>query len=180
MATKKYELMVILDPARSEDDQKASLDQIEEVIKKYGGTPEDRNVWGRRRLAYEINNRKDGWYALLYFTAEAAGEVLKETDLHCKYNDDILRHLITVAVIGKSKGQKPAETSGEDRPPYWTGGRSSRSHREREDRRPPAPKPATEEKSEGEQVAAPAAEASTPSTEGETKAPAEATSEQES
>jgi small subunit ribosomal protein S6 len=135
LAVRKYELMVILDPARTEDDQKAWLDQVNEVVSKYGGTPDKVDVWGRRRLAYEINRRKDGWYALVYFDTETTGPALAEVDRFCKFDDAVLRHIITSAVTGKSKGTKPAETSGEDRPAYWTGGRFNRGPREGGDRR---------------------------------------------
>jgi len=96
--------MVILDPVRSEEQNLETLDQIDEVVKKWGGTPDSRDVWGKRRLAYQIERRKEGWYAVMLFDGESNGELLAELDRYLKFNEDIIRHLVTEAVVGKSKG----------------------------------------------------------------------------
>lgn len=116
MATRKYELMVILDPVRTDDQHKETLDKIDETIKKYGGTPDKREIWGKRRLAYSISKRRDGFYALVYFDAEPTSDVLSEVERVCKYGEEILRHLVTIAVVGKAPGN-PALMVAEDRAP---------------------------------------------------------------
>lgn len=130
MSVRKYELMVILDPARGEDQQKEILQKIEEVIKRYEGEPAERDIWGKRRLAYQLSRRREGYYAVLYFNAESAGPCLKEVELHCKFSDDILRHMLTSAVTNKSKGNPALAAQVMERqqqpvgpPPRGTGAR---------------------------------------------------------
>lgn len=123
MATRKYELMVILDPLRTEDQQKETLTKIDETITKYGGTPEKQDVWGKRRLAYSINKRRDGYYAVITFDAGSTETTLAEVDRFCRITEEILRHQMTQAVVGKSAGN-PALYKVEERPmrsgpPRW-------------------------------------------------------------
>lgn len=104
MAVRKYELMVILDPVRSDEDQQKTLDKLNETVTKYGGTPDKVDLWGKRRLAYQINKRREGFYALIYFDTDTANEVLSELERECRFQEEIMRHLITVAVTDKAKG----------------------------------------------------------------------------
>lgn len=104
MAVRKYELMVILDPVRSDEDQQKTIDKINETVTKYGGTPDNVEVLGKRRLAYSINKRREGFYALIYFDTETSNEVLFEVERQCRFAEEIMRHLCIQAVIGKSKG----------------------------------------------------------------------------
>lgn len=104
MAVRKYDLMVILDPARTEEQQKETLDKIDELIAKYGGTAEKREVLGKRRLAFLINKRREGYYAVIQFETLSTNEVLSEVNRFCKYSEQVLRHIITSAVVGKSTG----------------------------------------------------------------------------
>lgn len=96
--------MVILDPARTEEQQKETLDKIEESIVKYGGTAEKREILGKRRLAFLINKRREGYYAVIQFETLSTNEVLSEVNRFCKYSEPVLRHIITSAVVGKSTG----------------------------------------------------------------------------
>ena len=68
----QYELMVILDPEVDERTVAPSLDKFLGVIRNDGGTIESVDIWGRRRLAYEIDKKTEGIYAVVNFTAEAA------------------------------------------------------------------------------------------------------------
>ena len=68
----EYELMVILDPEIDERTVAPSLDKFLNVIRNDGGTIEKTDIWGRRRLAYEIDKKTEGIYAVVNFTAEAA------------------------------------------------------------------------------------------------------------
>ena len=68
----QYELMVILDPEVDERTVAPSLDKFLNVIRNDGGTIEKTDIWGRRRLAYEIDKKTEGIYAVVNFTAEAA------------------------------------------------------------------------------------------------------------
>ena len=114
MATRKYELMLILDPVRTDEQQEETLLKIEEVVTKYGGTTDRHEAWGKRRLAYPIGKRRDGFYALVYFDTVSTNEVLAEVERHCRYSEDIVRFIITQAIVGKSTGD-PSRAQQEER-----------------------------------------------------------------
>jgi small subunit ribosomal protein S6 len=84
-----YELMVILDPDLEERTVAPSLDQFLSVIRQGGGSVENVDVWGRRRLAYEIDHKVEGIYAILDVTAEPAS--VKELDRQLNLNEAVLR-----------------------------------------------------------------------------------------
>ena len=66
-----YEVMVILDPSLEERTVQPSLDKYLNVIRKDGGSVENVDVWGRRRLAYEIDKNAEGIYAVITLTGRA-------------------------------------------------------------------------------------------------------------
>ena len=84
-----YEVMVILEPSLEERTIEPSLDKYLNVIRKDGGNVESVDVWGRRRLAYEINHKVEGIYAILDVTAEPA--TVKELDRQLNLNEAVLR-----------------------------------------------------------------------------------------
>ena len=88
-----YELMVILDPDLEERTIAPSLDQFLGVVRQGGGTVENVDVWGRRRLAYEIGHKAEGIYAILGVTAEPA--TVKELDRQLNLNEAVLRTKLT-------------------------------------------------------------------------------------
>jgi len=138
LAHRKYELLAILDPSRSEEQNTETLTKIDEVVTKYGGTPDRHQVLGKRRLAYSIAGRRDGYYVAIYFDCDTVGPVLAEVDRHCRYDESVLRHMTTLAVVGKSKGD-PSKAP-EERPRFGYGGPRSGAPRYGSDRGPrPAP-----------------------------------------
>lgn len=85
-----YEVMVILDPSLDERTVEPSLDKyLENVVRKDGGSVESVEVWGRRRMAYEIQKNAEGIYAVVNLTAEPA--TVKELDRQLGLNESILR-----------------------------------------------------------------------------------------
>lgn len=84
-----YELMVILDPELEERTVAPSLDTYLNVVRNDGGTVENVDVWGRRRLAYEINKNAEGIYAVVTLQAEPA--TVKELDRQLTLNESVLR-----------------------------------------------------------------------------------------
>ncbi|HEX5087462.1 MAG TPA: 30S ribosomal protein S6 [Nocardioides sp.] len=84
-----YELMVILDPSLEERTVGPSLDKYLNVIRKDGGTVESVDIWGRRRMAYEIKKNQEGIYAVVTLNAEPA--TVKELDRQLTLNESILR-----------------------------------------------------------------------------------------
>jgi small subunit ribosomal protein S6 len=84
-----YELMVILDPSLEERTVAPSLDQYLTVIRTAGGSVEKLDVWGRRRLMYEINKKSEGIYAVV--DLQATPEAVAELDRQLRLNESILR-----------------------------------------------------------------------------------------
>ncbi len=84
-----YEVMVIFDPDTDERQVQPTLDQYLTVITKAGGTVDNLDIWGRRRLAYEIRKKSEGIYAVINLTAEPA--TVKELDRQFTINESIMR-----------------------------------------------------------------------------------------
>ncbi len=87
--THQYELMVILDPSIDERTVAPSLDRFLNVIRQDGGTVDKVDIWGRRRLAYEIKKRSEGIYAVVNLTATAAAT--QELDRQLGLSEAVLR-----------------------------------------------------------------------------------------
>ncbi len=86
---RQYELMIILDPDLEERTITPSLDKFLSVITKDGGTVDNVDLWGKRRLAYDIKKKSEGIYAVVNFSAESA--TAKELDRQLGLNESILR-----------------------------------------------------------------------------------------
>ncbi|GIH71200.1 MULTISPECIES: 30S ribosomal protein S6 [Sphaerimonospora] len=86
---RRYEMMVILDPSLDERTVQPSLDQFLAVVRNDGGSVEKVDVWGRRKLAYDIAKKAEGIYAVVDLTAEPA--TVKELDRQLNLNEGILR-----------------------------------------------------------------------------------------
>ena len=88
-----YEIVLILTPQASEDEVSAIMERISGFISDRGGSFEDHDVWGLRRLAYPINKFLEGIYVLAHFSLDAK-DVL-ELNRNLGTAEDILRHLVT-------------------------------------------------------------------------------------
>src|SRR5690606_22213129 len=88
-----YELMVIIDPDVDERTVEPSLQKFLNVITNDGGTIEKVDIWGRRRLAYDIQKKSEGIYAVVNFTA--VPDTAQELDRLLDINETILRTKIT-------------------------------------------------------------------------------------
>ena len=84
-----YELMVILDPNLEERTVQPSLDTYLNVVRNDGGSVDNVEIWGRRRLAYEIDKNAEGIYAVVSLQAEPA--TVKELDRQLTLNESVLR-----------------------------------------------------------------------------------------
>ena len=98
-----YELMVILDPDLEERTIAPSLETFLNVVRNGGGTVEKVDVWGRRRLSFEIDKKAEGIYAVVDLNAEPA--VMKELDRQLNLNESILR---TKVMRPDLRASKPA------------------------------------------------------------------------
>jgi small subunit ribosomal protein S6 len=87
--SRNYELMVILDPDLEERTVAPSLDQYLNLVRQDGGTVESVDIWGRRRLAYEIDKKAEGIYAVVTLSAEPG--TVKELDRQLSLNESVMR-----------------------------------------------------------------------------------------
>src|SRR5215472_18713535 len=86
---RRYEMMIILDPSLEEATIQPSLDQFLTVIKDGGGSVDKVDVWGRRRLAYDIDHKSEGIYAVIDMNAEP--DTVRELDRQLSLNEAVLR-----------------------------------------------------------------------------------------
>jgi small subunit ribosomal protein S6 len=94
----EYEILLLLDPDSSEDKQTEVVGRVRDLIEKAGGTWERHDVWGRRKLAYEIDHKGDGSYHLLLFAS--APDTLDEVARVLKIDDTVMRHMATRRLQG--------------------------------------------------------------------------------
>jgi small subunit ribosomal protein S6 len=87
--THQYELMVILTPEIDERTVAPSLDKFLKVITNDGGSIDKVDIWGKRRLAYEIQKKTEGIYAVVNFTATSAAT--QELDRQLKLSEAVMR-----------------------------------------------------------------------------------------
>ena len=92
--TEKYELMLVLNTKQDEDKIKELVEKFKALIETEG-TVSEITTWGKRKLAYEINDETEGYYVL--YTFEAKPELPKELERVLKITDGVLRSLVTVA-----------------------------------------------------------------------------------
>jgi small subunit ribosomal protein S6 len=86
---RQYELMIILDAETDERTLQPTLEKMLAVVTKDGGTVDNLDIWGRRRLAYEIRKQSEGIYAVVTMTAESA--TAQELDRQLGLNETVLR-----------------------------------------------------------------------------------------
>jgi len=87
----KYEVMYIISPTVEEEQVKALVEKFNELISEHGEI-EKVEEWGRKKLAYEVQDQKEGYYVLVYFTANP--EFPTELERNFKINENILKYLI--------------------------------------------------------------------------------------
>lgn len=87
-----YEVMYILNAELDEEGIDAAVTRFEDVVKDGGGEIVKTERWGKRKLAYEVNDKIEGYYVLMYFKSPSSAA--QELERILKINDDILRHLV--------------------------------------------------------------------------------------
>ena len=101
----RYELTYIIDTALEETTRKELIEKYTELIRTNGGEIEKVDeTWGKRRLAYAINDMWEGWY--VHVTFKAPGELPKEIERNLGINDKILRYLV-IKLEEKKQSVKP-------------------------------------------------------------------------
>jgi small subunit ribosomal protein S6 len=94
----EYEILLLLDPDLDEGGQTEIVDRTRELVERTGGSWDLHDVWGRRRLAYEIRHKGEGSYHLLQLTCDA--ETLEEISRVLRIDDRVMRHMATRRLKG--------------------------------------------------------------------------------
>ena len=89
---REYELVYIVAPTATDEDVEALQTQVAELVKEFGGTVENTDVWGRRKLAYELGHFREGIYVVQLLAGP--GEMIGELGRRLRVRDQVLRHLI--------------------------------------------------------------------------------------
>ncbi len=88
---RKYEIMYVVQPTIEEDAKKALVERFDNILTENGSEIIESKEWGKRRLAYEINDFREGYYQLV--TLNATEEALNEFTRLANINEDIIRHM---------------------------------------------------------------------------------------
>lgn len=88
---RNYELVYVLKPVLEDEAKDAVLDKVKSIIEASGEVV-NVDVWGNKKLAYEIEKLKEGFYVLVTFKATV--DVPKELDRNLKINDNVIRHMV--------------------------------------------------------------------------------------
>lgn len=89
---KNYELALVLNPTLSEEDKLANLEKVKELIARFGGEITNVDDWGKRKLCYEIDKLKEGFYYFIQFNAETSAPA--ELESRIRIMETVLRYLI--------------------------------------------------------------------------------------
>lgn len=108
----KYEMMLVVDPFLEEPDHLAMVEKAQDQIKRRGGTVSNVDTWGKRRLAYPINKKLEGYYVLLSFEGEIEGSAIAETERTLRLDEKVMRVMVTR--IPAPKYHRAKKTKGGD------------------------------------------------------------------
>ncbi|MEI7635009.1 MAG: 30S ribosomal protein S6 [bacterium] len=125
----KYELVVIVDPFLSDEEQNAQIERFKESIVRRGGNVINVDVWGKRRLSYPIQKKQEGFYAIIFFEGDMDNEALSAIERALRLNEAVMRQLITRVPVPKPpKKEKPRKAP---RASAESGGHEGRPSHER-------------------------------------------------
>lgn len=89
---RKYEIMYIIRPNIEDEAKKALVERFNTILTDNGAESAETKDWGKRRLAYEINDLRDGYYQIVKVTADSAA--VEEFSRLAKISEDIMRHIV--------------------------------------------------------------------------------------
>jgi len=98
----KYEVMYVIDAALEENARNELISYFSGIVEKNAGTIDRVDEWGKRRLAYAINYKTEGYYVLMYI--QAPSELPRELERNFQINDNVLRYLVI-----RYEGELPAK-----------------------------------------------------------------------
>ena len=87
----KYELTVVVNEKIEDDVRVATVEKVKEYVARYGGTVTNVDEWGKKRLAYEIQKMKEGFYYFIQFEADATAPA--EIERHVRIMENVIRYL---------------------------------------------------------------------------------------
>ena len=87
----KYELTVVVNAKIEDDVRVATVEKVKEYVARYGGTITNVDEWGKKRLAYEIQKMKEGFYYFIQFEADATAPA--EIERHVRIMENVIRYL---------------------------------------------------------------------------------------
>ena len=87
----KYELTVVVNAKIEDDVRVATVEKVKEYVARYGGTVTNVDEWGKKRLAYEIQKMKEGFYYFIQFEADATAPA--EIERHVRIRENVIRYL---------------------------------------------------------------------------------------
>ncbi len=87
----KYELTVVVNAKIEDDVRVATVENVKEYVARYGGTVTNVDEWGKKRLAYEIQKMKEGFYYFIQFEADATAPA--EIERHVRIMENVIRYL---------------------------------------------------------------------------------------
>lgn len=87
----KYELCVVLSAKLEDDERTAALEKVQKLITRFGGTIENIDEWGKKKLAYEIQKMKEAYYYFIHFDADTTAPV--EIENRIRIMDNVIRYL---------------------------------------------------------------------------------------
>lgn len=101
---REYESLAILEPNVEEAEHDKIVNKIEEAIAKSGGALSFTDRWGKRRMAYEINKKREGYFVLFSFKSEPA--FLAELEKMYRFTPNVVRAMTTLALPEKYRVRK--------------------------------------------------------------------------
>ena len=104
---REYELVYIVAPTATDAELEALQTQVAELVTEFGGTVENTDVWGRRKLAYEIGHFTEGIYVVQLL--DGPGKMISELGRRLRVRDQVLRHLIVRVDEDLRKVRRAAE-----------------------------------------------------------------------
>lgn len=118
----EYEMMMVVDPFLEDTEHQSHVEKAQELIKKAGGNITNVDPWGKRRLAYPINKKLEGYYALISFDGTPEGAAIAEMERVLRLDEKIMRIMVTripapkfhkrrkVKPVDAEANRQPAET----------------------------------------------------------------------
>jgi small subunit ribosomal protein S6 len=125
----EYEILLLLDPDLAEGRQEEVVARTRQLVERSGGTWDLHDVWGRRKLAYEIGHKGEGTYHLLQFSCDA--ETLDEISRVLRIDDAVMRHMPTRRIQGSPA--RPVAVSAPSREDAGTASPADRQLEEEEE-----------------------------------------------